>query len=84
VKLLIVMSDGRPLDDLYTDEYALEDTKAALREAKGDGVHIFCITVDREGSNYLARMYGEVSYVIIDRVQALPERLPRIYRILTS
>lgn len=84
VKLLIVMSDGRPLDDLYTDEYALEDTKAALREAKGDGVHVFCITVDREGSNYLARMYGEVSYLIIDRVQALPERLPRIYRILTS
>ena len=37
VKLLILLSDGRPLDDLYSDEYALEDTKAALRELEGKG-----------------------------------------------
>jgi nitric oxide reductase NorD protein len=84
VKLLVLLSDGRPLDDLYADEYALEDTKAALREAKGKGVHVFCITVDDEASGYLGRMYGEVSYAIIDRVQSLPERLPRIYRKLTT
>jgi nitric oxide reductase NorD protein len=84
VKLLVLLSDGRPLDDLYHDEYALEDTKAALREAKAQGVHVFCVTVDREGSQYLARMYGDVAYVIIDRAQALPERLPRIYRVLTT
>ena len=84
VKLLVLLSDGRPLDDLYADEYALEDTKAALREAKAGGVHVFCITVDHEASGYLARMYGDVSYVIIDRIESLPERLPRIYRMLTT
>lgn len=84
VKLLILLSDGRPLDDLYTDEYALEDTRAALREAKGQGVHVFCITVDQEASGYLARMYGDVCYLIVDRVETLPERLPRIYRTLTA
>jgi hypothetical protein len=84
VKLLVLLSDGRPLDDLYADEYALEDTKAALREAKAKGVHVFCITVDDEASGYLGRMFGEVSYAIIDRVQSLPERLPRIYRKLTT
>ncbi len=84
VKLLILLSDGRPLDAAYQDEYALEDTKAALREAKAQGVHPFCITVDREASGYLARMYGEVRYLIIDRAQSLPERLPRIYRTLTT
>jgi hypothetical protein len=84
VKLLVLLSDGRPLDDLYADEYALEDTKAALREAKAKGVHVFCITVDDGASGYLGRMYGEVSYAIIDRVQSLPERLPRIYRMLTT
>ena len=84
VKLLVLLSDGRPLDDLYADEYALEDTKAALREAKAEGVHVFCITVDHEASGYLARMYGDVSYLIIDRVESLPERLPRIYRMLTT
>jgi len=25
-----------------------------------------------------------VSYVIIDRIESLPERLPRIYRMLTT
>lgn len=84
VKLMILLSDGRPLDAAYQDEYALEDTKAALREAKAQGVHPFCITVDREASGYLARMYGDVRYLIIDRAQSLPERLPRIYRTLTT
>src|SRR5437016_2589151 len=84
VKLLVVLSDGRPLDDAYQEEYALEDTKAALREAKALGVHPFCITVDREARGYLARLYGEVCYLIIDRAESLPERLPRIYRALTT
>ena len=84
VKLLMVLSDGRPLDDAYQEEYALEDTKAALREAKAGGVHPFCITVDREARGYLERMYGDVCYLIIDRVESLPERLPRIYRTLTT
>src|SRR2546425_511302 len=84
VKLLVILSDGRPLDDAYQDEYALEDTKAALREAKALGVHPFCITVDREARGYLARLYGEVCYLIIDRAESLPERLPRIYRALTT
>ena len=84
VKLLILLSDGRPLDDAYQEDYALEDTKAALQEVKARGVHPFCITVDTEAHGYLARMYGEVCYLIIDRVHSLPERLPRIYRTLTS
>src|SRR3989449_4945544 len=84
VKLLVMLSDGRPLDDAYQDEYALEDTKAALREAKALGVHPFCITVDREARGYLARLYGEVCYLIIDRAESLPERLPRIYKALTT
>jgi hypothetical protein len=84
VKLMVMLSDGRPLDDAYQDEYALEDTKAALREAKAGGVHPFCITVDREARGYLERMYGDVCYLIIDRVESLPERLPRIYKTLTT
>jgi nitric oxide reductase NorD protein len=84
VKLLVMLSDGRPLDDAYHEEYALEDTKMALREARALGVHPFCITVDREARGYLGRMYGEVCYLIIDRVESLPERLPRIYRALTT
>lgn len=86
VRLLVLLSDGKPLDcgcDHYYDRYAQEDTRVALREARADGVHPFCITVDPRGSTYLDRMYGDVGYTVIERVSKLPERLPGIYRRLT-
>ncbi|MFO0701339.1 MAG: VWA domain-containing protein [Nitrospira sp.] len=83
-RILILLSDGRPLDEQYEDDYALEDTKAALREAKQRGVETFCVTVDQEADNYLRRMYGEVHYRVIDSIDALPTKLPRIYRQLTA
>ena len=83
-RLLVLLSDGKPLDDGYGDEYSLEDTKMALREARQQEVHPFCITVDHEASDYLKRMYGEVGFVVIDDVNALPTRLPGIYQRLTS
>jgi len=83
-RVLILLSDGRPLDDQYKDDYSLEDTKAALREARQRGVETFCITIDREAENYLRRMYADAQYCVIDRVEALPMKLPGIYRRLTA
>ena len=83
-RLLVLISDGRPLDDAYKDEYSLEDTKAALREARQRGVHPFCITIDREADGYVRRMYGDVQFTVIDHLEALPKRLPRIYQRLTT
>jgi nitric oxide reductase NorD protein len=83
-RLLVLISDGRPLDDGYQDEYALEDTKAALREARQRGVHPFCITIDREADGYVRRMYGDVQFAVIDHIEDLPKRLPRIYQRLTT
>ena len=83
-RLLVLISDGKPLDDGYGDEYSLEDTKVALREARMKGIHPFCITVDETASDYLKRMYGEVGFVVVDDVGTLPTRLPRIYQRLTT
>lgn len=83
IRLLILLSDGRPLDEDYSGDYAVFDTKMALREAKRLGIHPYCITIDSEAQSYLDEMYGEVNYTIIDHVRTLPERLPRIYRRLT-
>jgi nitric oxide reductase activation protein len=83
-RLLIVLSDGRPLDDGYKDEYSLEDTRMALREAQSRGIEPVCITVDREADAYLRRMYGDIRFVVVDRVEGLPEKLPRIYHRLTA
>ncbi|HET9480086.1 MAG TPA: VWA domain-containing protein, partial [Pyrinomonadaceae bacterium] len=84
-RLLIVLSDGRPYDHDYGDaRYAREDTREALRQAKNEGIIPFCITIDRESEAELRDLYGEVGYTIIDDVLSLPERLPGIYRRLTT
>jgi nitric oxide reductase NorD protein len=84
-KLLIILSDGRPYDHDYGDSrYAREDTKIALRQTKMNGITPFCITIDREAEAELKDLYGEVGYTIIDDVMSLPERLPGIYRRLTT
>ena len=84
-RLLIVLSDGRPYDHDYGDaRYAREDTREALRQAKTAGITPFCITIDRESESELRDLYGEVGYTIIDDVLTLPERLPGIYRRLTT
>ena len=83
-RILMLLSDGRPLDDGYKDEYALEDTKMALREARVRGVEAFCVTIDREAEHYLGRMYADTQYCVISTVEALPSKLPRIYRQLTA
>ncbi len=84
-KLLIILSDGRPYDHDYGDSrYAREDTKMALRHSKTQGITPFCVTIDRDSETELKDLYGEVGYTIIDDVMSLPERMPGIYRRLTT
>ena len=83
-RLLILLSDGKPLDADYVGAYAFADTRAALRECRVQGIHPYCITIDPQAGAYLAQMYGDVSYTIVDQIETLPERLPRIYRRLTA
>lgn len=86
VKLLVLLSDGKPLDcgcSQYSEAYAHEDTRVALTEARAKGVHPFCITVDPHARGYLRQIYGDGGYTIIDSVESLPARLPAIYRRLT-
>jgi hypothetical protein len=84
-KLLIILTDGRPYDHDYGDaRYAREDVREALIEAKTTGITPFCITIDRESEAELRDLYGDVGYTIIDDVLSLPERMPNIYRRLTS
>jgi nitric oxide reductase NorD protein len=84
-RLLIILSDGRPYDHDYGDaRYAREDTREALKKARTDGITPFCITIDRDSESELRDLYGDVGYTIIDDVLSLPERMPAIYRRLTT
>jgi nitric oxide reductase NorD protein len=84
-RILITLSDGKPDDysDEYRSQYGIEDTRRALIEAKRTGIHPFCITIDKEGQDYLPHMYGAVNYVIVDEVERLPYKVSEIYRRLT-
>lgn len=86
IKLLVTLSDGRPDDfaDNYRGTYGIEDTRQALIEAKREGIHPFCITLDTEAKAYLAHMYGAAHYIVLDEVHQLPLKVADIYRKLTS
>jgi nitric oxide reductase NorD protein len=83
-KLMILLSDGKPVDKEYSGPYAIEDTRLALKEALHYGIRSFCITVDRTAAEYLPRMYSHSSWTVIDEVGKLPEKITRIYRMLTA
>ena len=87
-KFLFLVSDGRPQDRGYSQEdseklYAVQDTRAAFAEARREGIQPFCLTVDREGNDYLRAMMDDFSYEVLADVSLLPERLPQLYRKLT-
>jgi len=84
-KLLITLSDGKPDDyDTYRGAYGIEDTRQALIEARRDGIHSFCITIDTEAKDYLPHMYGAANYTVIDEVRKLPLKVSDIYRRITT
>jgi nitric oxide reductase activation protein len=84
-KHLILLSDGFPQDQEYGPDrrshtYGVEDTAVALREVSAAGTTPFCITVDRDGHDYLRKMCDTTQYLIIDEIAELPRELPKVYR----
>ena len=80
-RLLLILSDGRPADydDGGDERYLHEDTRMAVKEAADQGIHVFCITLDALGSAYLERIFGRGHFLVIDRLDDLPRRLPQVY-----
>ena len=48
------------------------------------GVYTYCLTLDPLADQYVARIFGENRYSIIDNVERLPERLPAVFAALTG
>lgn len=89
VRILMLISDGRPEDHGYghyrgDQEYAIHDTKQALIEAKQEGIVPFLITVDKEGHDYLKEICGDIGYEVVADIESLPQRLPAIYKYLAT
>ena len=83
-RLLITLSDGKPDDqDGYRGTYGIEDTRQALNEARHLGIHPYCITIDKEGMEYLPHMYGASNFAVVNRIEKLPTKVSDIYRRIT-
>ena len=88
-RILLIISDGRPFDldygQQYGDDavvsYALADTGRALDEARRRGVWPYLITVDPEGSDYLADICEPVEYHVIADPRDLPAAVGELYRV---
>ncbi len=83
-KLLLVVTDGEPADiDVRDPQYLRFDTKKAVEELGRAGVTPFCLTLDPRADQYVARIFGQRNYLVLDHVEHLPERLPQLYARLT-
>jgi nitric oxide reductase NorD protein len=85
-KLLVTLSDGKPDDyhDDYRSQYGIEDTRQALFEARRQGIHAFCITIDEAGQDYLPHMYGAANYTVVSEIEKLPLKVSDIYKKITT
>ncbi|MDH4276413.1 MAG: VWA domain-containing protein, partial [Gammaproteobacteria bacterium] len=83
-KLLLVITDGEPADvDVRDPQYLRYDTKKAVEEAARAGVVTYCMSLDPRADQYVARIFGQKNFMVVDQVERLPEKLPLLYAGLT-
>ena len=84
-KLLLLLTDGEPHDiDVQDSKYLQEDTRVAVNELNNKGISTYCISLDPQADDYVADIFGRNNYTVIDRVERLPEKLPRLFMTLTK
>jgi nitric oxide reductase NorD protein len=84
-KLVLVVTDGEPADiDVADPRYLVEDARKAVHDLGHRGIDVFSVGLGGEGEAYLARIFGRRSFVMINRIEALPEKLPMLYFRLTA
>jgi Mg-chelatase subunit ChlD len=82
-RILMIVSDGKPEDRAeYRGRYGIRDTAMAVAEARRLGVHVFCISIDPEeaAERYLTEIFGAGRFLKLDDMDALPLRLPEVFR----
>ncbi len=84
-RLVLLVTDGEPADiDERDPQYLRHDAKKAVEDLAMQGVYTYCLTLDPDADRYVARIFGENSYSIVDNVERLPERLPSVFAALTG
>lgn len=82
-RILMIVSDGRPhCRGEYRERYGVRDSAMAVQESRRDGVYTYCVSLDTHESaeEYLREIFGPRRYLVLDRVDDLPIRLPEVFR----
>jgi hypothetical protein len=84
-RLVLLVTDGEPADiDERDPQYLRLDAKKAVEDLAMQGIHTYCLTLDPQADRYVARIFGENRYSIVDNVERLPERMPAVFAALTA
>jgi nitric oxide reductase NorD protein len=76
-QLLLVITDGRPSDMNYHEDYAVADTRRAILDARNQGTTVFGLAIDFEDHAYLAQIFGTAGYVYVRDPHSLGRQLVR-------
>ena len=85
-RLIILVTDGRPMDQGYDPEtrYAQYDVRMACEENRKSSVHTFCISTMENSRGDMEIMFPERRFSILKDLRHLPKVLPELYIRLTT
>jgi len=84
-RMILLVTDGEPADiDERDPQYLRHDARKAVEDLAMQGIYTYCLTLDPGADRYVARIFGENQYSIVDNVERLPERLPNVFAALTG
>ena len=79
-KLLLLLSDGKPIDyDRYEGRYGIADIRQAIREAHHSRIHTYALAIDVQAKLYLPQMFGSGSFRILPHPSHLVRGLSEVY-----
>ncbi len=84
-KLVLLITDGRPMDAGYDPEsrYAQFDVRMACEENQRRGIHTFAISTEKNSRADMEIMFPGRRFAILPSIDHLPAVLPRLYMRLT-
>ncbi len=82
-KLMLILTDGQPSDvDVHDARLLIDDARQAVKELDQQGIYTYCINLDAKADAYVRDIFGN-QYTVVDQVDQLPEKLPRLFMALT-
>lgn len=83
-RLVLVITDGEPSDiDVSDPDYLVVDAKRAVQSLNASGIDVFCIALGKTAGQRHSEIFSKRGFLQMDRLDALPEKLPLLYLRMT-